>query len=101
MFSLFKLSERRNEQLKREMKQNKMFESAIYKCSEDIVRFFIYKREMNASNVERISKESFLKQYKLLEDNMEVLDKELENFENFVNLGGDVCVFIQNYLGSK
>lgn len=99
MFCFFKLEERRNQQLKRELTQNSVFESKIGECSDDIVRFFLYKRELNSHNFERISKESLLKQCAVIEKNLDNLDKELDDFEDYVSKGGNACKFLKNYLG--
>jgi len=67
-------------------------------CKDIIVSYLILSRRVNKKHFEEFTKTSWWKKKDLLEEDLLITDKHIEDIQSRIDKGEDPCVFLQSYI---
>lgn len=89
-------SERRQSQLEAISRiDNSLIDSP---CKDVIVYYLIWTRKVNKAQFEQFSKVSWWKKTHLLEEELSITDKHLQDVQSRLERGEDPCTFLHQYI---
>lgn len=100
--SFLQFTDRRKTQLDAEQQIDLILYDKYNKCPEIFVQYFIWRRQINREQFQKVNDANIFNKYGTINDNMDEISKHQEELLKYLSNDNDICEYLkETYLISK